>query len=199
MKISFWLLIRVLLPFHKRSTDRLKWLTLFSNPADSQMSYLTQLYNSTIATLNVTGQTLALQEHLSRLLSTPVTILHFEQSTMEIGMEIEDGALSYTLIGLHMPLPDYSDPMYDLPPDPGEGWYWPGEEPPPIEDDPFTGDLSYPDADELHVLISLFGESESSLIADYKIIVPQGTDLSILNYELEKYRPAGKTFNIELS
>lgn len=159
------------------------------------MNHLTDIYNETVATLNVSGQTLALQHHLSNVAGMPVSIIHFEQSTMIVGLELEDGPLSYVLIGLHAPEPDYSDPYYDFPPDPADDRFW-GDEDSPGEpqDDPFDDQP----VDEVHVLVSLYGESESSFGVDYKVIVPAGANLSLLTVEINKYRLAGKIYNIEV-
>ena len=194
MRVSFDLLTRILLPFHKRQPVRMLILSVFSGKGNHLMVELSKLAGDAIKSLNVNGQTMVLQSHLSRLFNANISISHYEQNTLTVGLEVGDGALSYIAVGLYTE-PDPSEG--DLPPDPGGGGHpFPPGEPGDGFDEPTEPEEPVYSEDDDYVLVSLLGESLSELSFDYQVNVPQGVNQSLLISELDKYRLAGKTYNI---
>lgn len=119
------------------------------------MDKLIQCKDNALAALNVTGQTLVLQDHLSRLFGVNIFIVHGQDNSLNVGM-IEDGEFTFAGLGLNE------------------------------TDGPF-------------VAVAIQGEDQAALQFDYQINAPAGISVAALSAELNKYRLAGKRFEIVLN
>lgn len=199
MRATYAILARILLPFHKRQPVRLGFLSLFSSKADALMAYVYALSGSAEKKLNVSGQTLSLSRHLSDMFDTSIGIVHQVQSTLAVGLKIDDGELSYVLVGID------ADFLTDLPPEGDLGDFFNEDPSDGLEDSP--GGIPDDDFDEegggfidrVYVLVSLDGEVGAASGSDYQVIAPAWVDQALLVAEIEKYRLAGKSYYIVLT
>lgn len=152
MKISFNLLTKILLPFHKRQPVRLSFLSIFAQKAKQAMEKLLIIKSETIKSLGITGQTIMLTHHLNNLFGPGISIVHGIQQSLNFGL-LEDGSQNYIDIGL------------------------------------LSEASSFRPA-------ALEGENLESFGFDYQVIITPATPVSSLTAELNKYRLAGKTFEI---
>ncbi|NLF42660.1 MAG: hypothetical protein GX587_08190 [Bacteroidales bacterium] len=153
MKVTFSLLVRILLPFHKRQSNRLSFLNVFAQKADSELSALSQFKEKSIKSLNVTGQTMILEHHLSVLFNTVILIIHTLEEFLSIGLIEQDGEFSFVAAGL----------------DELEGSY---------------------------LTVAMQGENTTALDFDYQVLIPSGVSKAAVESELNKYRIAGKKYEI---
>lgn len=99
MKITFSILIKTLLPFHKRQPVRLAWLGVFASVAQQEFDILLQAYYNALKSLQVNSQAGILQHHLRDITQLPaIEIRHYKQDYLNVGLEIE--TVSGTLIGV---------------------------------------------------------------------------------------------------
>jgi hypothetical protein len=153
MRVDFEILVKTLLPYHKRQLTRLKWLSVFSEKAKTVMNYLVSARDDANKALNVNGQTRILESHLNSIYGPGVQIVHTAEQTLNIGL-LADGEQNYLSFG-----------FYD-------------EDPTEFQS------------------VALQGESQEQLTHDYIIIAPAATDKASLRSEADKYRLAGKSFDI---
>ncbi len=152
MKISFDILARTLLPFHKRQPVRLDFLDLFASKANESMGLLVDHFKEVLYVLKVTAQVMILENHLSKVFGENIIIMHYYQEALSMHLIVE-GEENYVLFSLTS------------------------------EEDPYQS-------------VVLYGENTTETETDFVIIAPASVCINTLTKEVNKYRLAGKTYEI---
>lgn len=103
MRASFYHLVRSLLPYHKRQTNRLALLRVVMHKFDQAMNWLADYRKEVRRSLNITAQTIVLKSHLNNLFDPSlrrIIIKHYDEQSLPIGL-IADGVENYAAFKLN--------------------------------------------------------------------------------------------------